>query len=436
MNTIHSLRSPLFSLLLLGVVACEDTDPVQPDPGPDPIDVPTAYAFDSRFAPGTSSVSYSGQTVRNLLIQDLKIMIAGLGTAGAQPLTVQELKNRYEYTDALALNTLTQAGTAPAKETAYSSISTGKSVKNAPLPTDPVIGYGKTVDELVNDWFQIIAANSQDPAKLGTPAVYTTAEGVDLSQMIEKVLNGAVGYQRGTGNYLVKVLDQPNTAPEEGQPFTKMEHYWDEAFGYFGAARDFARYTDAQLAGSADQFSFDSNGDGMIDFRSEYNFAFAKSAGKRDKDATGVDFTRDVFDAFLKGRTLIVNEGTTQEIAAEANKVSQAWEKIIAATVVHYINDAVADMASLTAAQVEAKNHARLNTHWGEMKGYAIGLQFNPAKEISSSQLEQLHSLLGTAPPYALPGSEAHTQAVANFDAAKAILKEAYGFSAGNLANW
>lgn len=433
MNRATILRT--LPLLLLGTAAC-DGGPVGTDPVDNGIPVPTAYIFDSRFQQGVSSVSYSGQTVRNLLTQDLKTAIGRLGKPGASPITVQDLRNLYEYGDALNLSTLTEGGAAPAKETRYSAIATGKNLKGAPIAAVPVIGYGKTVDQLMGEWFQVIAANSQDPAKLGTPAVYTTAEGVDLSQMIEKVLHGAVAYQRGTANYLATVLQQPNTAAEAGKPYTKMEHYWDEAFGYFGAARDFARYTDAQLAGKSTDFTFDSNSDGRIDFESEYNFAFAKSAGKRDKGGTGVDFTKEIFDAFLKGRTLIVNQGTTQEIAAQATQVSQTWEKIIAATVVHYINDVLADMATLTEAEVAGKNKAALNTHWAEGKGYAVGLQFNPAKQITTAQLEQLHALLGKAPTYALPGTAAHAKAVSDLNAAKAILKQAYGFSDANMAGW
>ena len=422
-------------LLLLGAAAC-DSNPVDPDPGNQGIPVPSAYLFDSRFQTGVSSVDYSGQTVRNLQVQDLKLTIDRLGKPGAQPITMQDLLARYDYQDALDLATVTSTGTMPAKETRYSAIATGKSLKGAPLPTGAVIGYGKTVDQLVNEWLQTIAANSQDPQKLGTPAVYTTAEGVDLSQMIEKVLHGAVAYQRGTGNYLAKVLEQPNTAAEAGKPYTKMEHYWDEAFGYFGAARDFAQYTDAQLAGSVADFARDANGDGKIDFQSEYNFAFAKSAGKRDKGVTGVDFTKEIFDAFLTGRTLIVNQGKAQEIAEQAAKVSQTWEKIIAATVVHYLNAVQKDLATLTAEQVTAKNNALLNKHWAEMKGYAIGLQFNPAKQISTAQLEQFHALVGNVPPYAAPGTAAYQKTVADLNAARAILKQAYGFSDANLASW
>ncbi|MEX2584556.1 MAG: DUF4856 domain-containing protein [Gemmatimonadota bacterium] len=434
MTTI-SCKSAILFLLLPLAVGCE-SDPITPDPGTDLIEVPDAYVFDSRFEEGVSSVSYSGQTVRNLLVQDLKIAIGELARDGAEPITEQYLRNLYEYQDALDLETLTSGGAAPAKETRYSAISTGKSIKNAPLPSAEVIGYGQTVDELMSEWFQVIVANSQDPAKLGTAAVYTTDEGVDLSQMIEKVLHGAVAYQRGTGNYLATVLDQPNSNAEPGAAHTKMEHYWDEAFGYFGGARDFRSYSDAELAGSATQFTNDSDGDGRIDFESEYNFAFAKSAGKRDVGGSAVDFTQDAFDAFVTGRTLIVNQATTQEIAEQATKASQTWEKIIAATAVHYINDSIDDLATLTPAQFEAKNHTALNTHWGEMKGYAIGLQFNPAKQITTSQLEEFHSLVGNAPPYALPGTDQYDAAIADLIAAREILQDAYGFSEANTANW
>ncbi|MBW3629412.1 MAG: DUF4856 domain-containing protein [Gemmatimonadetes bacterium] len=435
MQIVKFVRLPLFPIVVLAAAAC-DRGPVEPQPGQNEIQVPTAYAFESRFQAGASSVDYSGQIVRNLLVQDLKVAIDRLGKPGARPITSQQLRSLYEYNDALNLSTLTESGSAPAKEARYSAIATGKSVKNAPVAADAVIGYGKTVDQLMGEWFEIIASNSQDSKKLGTVAVYTTAEGVNLAQMVEKVLHGAVAYQRGTGNYLAKVLEQPNTAAEAGKPYTKMEHYWDEAFGYFGAARDLARYSDAQLAGSVAQFAFDSNSDGKIDFQSEYNFAFAKSAGKRDNGGTGVDFTKEVFDAFLKGRTLIVNQGTTQQLAAQATIVSQTWEKVIAATVVHYINDVLKDMAKSTPEQVSGRNNAALNNHWGEMKGYAIGLQFNPAKQISTARLERLHGLLGNAPPYAATGTAAYTKAVADLNAAKAILKEAYGFSEANMAAW
>ena len=397
------------------------------------IEVPPAYVFDSRFVQGESSVAYSGQTVRNLLLQDLKVLIDSLAKDGAQPIAVQDMVNLYAYDDALNLQSLSTAGAMPVLESHYSAISTGKSLSGK-ISGDVVIGYNRTADDLVNGWFQIIADNSQDPAKLGTPAVYTTDDGVDLTQMINKVLIGAVPYYQATGVYLAGLLERDNSEARNGtDPYTSMEHGWDEAFGYFGAARDYFRYTDAELAGGVDDFTFDSNGDGNIDFKSEYNFGLSRNAGKRDKGGSGVDFTREIFDAFLRGRTFIANQGTEVDIIQQRELAANGMEKVIAATIVHYVNDTLSDMSNLG---TDAENRVNLNKHWAEMKGFTVALQYNPFKLISDGQLQELHGIMGEAPSYDAPGTPAYDTTVRNYNRAKDVLQAAYGFSAANMANW
>lgn len=398
-----------------------------------PIEVPPAYVFDSRFAEGESSVSYSGQTVRNLLLQDLKVLIDSLAKDGAKPISVQDMLNLYAYDDALNLQSLSTAGATPVLENRYSSISTGKSLVGK-ISGDPVIGYNRTADDLVREWFQIIADNSQNPEKLGTPAVYTDDNGVDLTQMINKVLIGAVPYYQATGVYLNGLLERDNSEARDGtDPYTSMEHGWDEAFGYFGAARDYFRYTDAQLAGGVDDFTFDSNGDGSIDFKSEYNFGLSRNAGKRDKGGSGVDLTREIFDAFLRGRTIIANQGTEIDIIQQRQLAANGMEKVIAATVVHYVNDTLSDMSDLG---TDAENRTNLNKHWAEMKGFTVALQYNPFKLIGDGQLRELHGIMGQAPSYDAPGTPAYDTTVKNYNRAKVVLQQAYGFSADNMANW
>ena len=401
--------------------------------GPTPIAVPSAYVFDSRFVEGESSVSYSGQTVRNLLLQDLKVLIDSLGKAGAQPAAVQDMLNLYAYDDSLNLQSLSTAGAMSVKESRYSSISTGKNLSGK-ISGDVVIGYNRTADDLVREWFQVIADNSQDPAKLGTPAVYTDDNGVDLTQMINKVLIGAVPYYQATGVYLNGLLERDNSEARDGtDPYTSMEHGWDEAFGYFGAARDYFRYTDEQLAGSVGDFTFDSNSDGSIDFKSEYNFGLSRNAGKRDKGGSGVDFTQEIFSAFLNGRTLITNQGTVVDITEQRRLAANGMEKVIAATVVHYVNDTLSDMSELGTNE---ENRVNLNKHWAEMKGFTVALQYNPFKLIGDGQLRELHGIMGQAPSYDAPGTPAYDTTVRNYNRAKDVLQAAYGFSAANMANW
>ena len=439
MNTI-SERILLATAFLLAtslfIVGCgEDEGPLTQEPveGDTAIEVPSAYVFDSRFTEGKSSVSYSGQTVRNLLLQDLKVFIDSLGKDGAQAATERDMLNLYDYDDGLNLKSLSAAGALPVLESRYSSISTGKNLSGK-ISGDVVIGYNRTADELVREWFQIIADNSQNPDKLGTPAVYTDDNGVDLTQMINKVLIGAVPYYQATGVYLDSLLGRDNSEARNGtDPYTAMEHAWDEAFGYFGAARDYVRYTDEQLAGSVDDFTFDSNGDGNIDFKSEYNFGLSRNAGKRDKGGSGVNFTQEIFDAFLKGRTLITNQGTVAEISQQRQIAANGMEKVIAATVVHYINDTLSDMSKLGTAD---ENRVNQNKHWAEMKGFTVALQYNPFRLISDGQLRELHGIMGQAPAYDAPGSNAYDATVSNYNRAKTVLQQAYGFSGANMANW
>ena len=396
------------------------------------ISVPQAYVFDSRFVEGESSVSYSGQVVRNLLLQDLKSLTDSVGKDGGRSVAVQDMLKLYEYDDALNLKTRTSTGALSASESHYSSLSTGKNLVGK-ISDEPVIGYNRTADDLVREWFKTIADNSQDPDKLGTPMAYTTDAGVDMSQMINKVLIGAVPYYQATGVYLGGLLERDNSVGKDGKAYTAMEHAWDEAFGYFGAARDYSRYSDAQLAGSVDDFTFDSNGDGSIDFKSEYNFGLSRNAGKRDKGGSGVDFTQQIFSAFLAGRTAITNQGTEAEIIGYRQTAAEGMEKVIAATVVHYINDTLSDMSKLGTAE---ENRANLNKHWAEMKGYTVALQYNPFRLITDGQLAELHGIMGKAPIYDEPGSNAYTTQVNNYKRAKDVLQAAYGFSNANMEGW
>ena len=431
LNWKHSIFLASFALF-----ACGDDDDDNPvssgGSGSSSVNVPSVYEFESRFTAGQSSVVYTGQTVRNLLLQDLKIFTDALGKDGAQPATAEDMLKFYAHDDSYNMTTLTKPkdGSA-ALESKYSSISTGKNL-NGKIYKETLIEYpGKTADDKVREWIQIIADNSQDPNKLGTPAVYTTDDGLDLSQMINKVLIGTVPYYQATGNYLKKLFDKGNSAAKEGKTYTDMEHYWDEAFGYFGAAQDYNTYSDADIKGKG---SKDTNGDGRIDFNKEYNFSLAVGAAKRDiGSSTGLDLTKEIFDAFLTGRALITAEGDQADIEVHQITAANGMEKVIAATVVHYINDTLADMAQIGTSEYSQKNH---NKHWAEMKGYAIGLQTSPFKLISDSQLRELHSLMGTAPNRATPGSSAYNKAVADLNSAKGILQSAYGFAAADVANW
>jgi len=257
---------------------------------------------------------------------------------------------------------------------------------------------------------------------------------------VQKFLLGAVTYSQAAEDYLNKNkgLREDNTLSDDGAAYTSLEHQWDEGFGYFGAARDYNRYTDAENKAQQDH---DSNGDGDIDLTSEYSFGHSVNAVKRDVGATVVtDFSRGAMDAFIEGRRIInanvgtnpeAGEGYHAEISEQAEIALNNWEKAVAATVVHYINDSVADLNNYGGTDFNVDDLAK---HWSEMKGFALGLQFRPFALITEAQLVEIHDLMGEAPEFA---DQAEVDAyIVKLGEARDIMQDAYGFDAENVANW
>ena len=79
----------LFRILIIGFAliftgCSEDSDdPVSSSS--DMIDTPTTYTFESRYVAGESSVSYSGQVVRNMLISAIKSHITDADVTAKLP---------------------------------------------------------------------------------------------------------------------------------------------------------------------------------------------------------------------------------------------------------------------------------------------------------------------------------------------------------------
>ena len=295
-------------------------------------------------------------------------------------------------------------------------------------------GYEANAGTLVNGWVQETVANGK-----------TRASGIRLDQMTQKTLWGAISYWQATSKYMSKIPTDDNSVAVEGKSYTAMEHHWDESFGYFGAALDYnTGYTDDNDRKS-DPY-FDSNSDGKIDFKTEYNVGWAVTAAKRDLctgcDA-GLDFTKTIFDAYIKGRTMIVNQEPLAQILEQRDLIMATWEKVVAAVTIHYINDVIDDMDAIIAAGDATVTPASSATadyenHWGEMRGYANGLLYNDFKKIATDNLNRLYVVMGTAPVYPKDGSFAAMQAYKGQLAgeAKAILKASYGFSDANMNSW
>lgn len=471
--------------IFLAAAGCGDDVRPRPTPAaPDAAiidETPTTFAFPSRFADGESSVSYSGQTFRHVLINEMVGYIDRL-TAEIDGVTLtpsagdieSALDFYYQFDDATSADVALIMATTPAlAQSTYRDIASGKTLSGKIAGNDAVgqhkdwaaafVGWNAdgvtSPDDLVRHWFSALDQLAVDRA-LGTipddpdgadiASVYITAEGQDLKQLIQKFLLVSIALSQGLDDYLDdatpdKGLNTSNLRDGDN-PFSTLEHQWDEGFGYFGAARDYNDYSDEEIAGNGGRGEyengyFDSDGDGKIDLGSEFNFGHAINAAKRDQgssDTAPTDFTKEIFSAFLAGRAIISNadgELTAEQrtaLLAERDIIAKGWESVIAANVIHYINDTLRDMNKFDTNDYDFAAHAK---HWSELKGFALGLQFSPFSPLSDEKFAELHGHLGIKP--VIEGAEAgvitaYRQALLD---ARALVGAAYGFDASNIGD-
>ena len=430
---------------------------------------PDLYAFASAFD-GSASVAYSGQVMRHVLIDDMKAHLGGITDRlndayyPAPGDVAAELDFYFSFDSSVGGGVdLLVSTELPALQQTYDDVSTDKDLVGKLAGNDPVgqrrdwtlgmDGWAAdgtvTPESLVRDWFATIDAQAQDwvsgdypraPDGSPVPAVYVTPEGHDLQQLLEKFLRGAVAYSQAADDYLDddepgKGLLADHTAAVEGKGYTELEHQWDEGFGYFGASRSFGARTPAEIDASPDA---DLDQDGMIDLLRERDFGHSRNAGKRDLGATvATAFAAEAWTGFYEGRVLLaetagtaLSESQLATLQGHRDQALAAWEKAIAASVVHYINEVLVDMSTLDDPDYDFGAHAK---HWSEMKGFALSLQFNPRSPMSPELFVELHNLLGQAP--VLPGATADRQAGAVEDLldARTVLGDVYGFNSDNL---
>ncbi len=448
------------------------------------------YAFS---VDGESTVSYTGQTARHVMIEDIKSMIGSM-TKGAETGIVDRLMALYQNPsnsqDGEAI--LLKTGDFTLDQAVYSDISAGKNLQGKiaggyiadGTPSGETgtligdfIGSGMPAGTLPSGYVEALfaelgtlAAASGDVmvSVAGEPqavtAPYISAQGVDYQQLVQKFLLMAVGFSQGVNDYLKPSRDfAGELGKEDGKedkPYSTAEHHFDEGFGYFGAMPTYSNYTDDEISTAS---YIDENASGSIDLKTEYNFGQSINCAKRDKgtasNANPTDFTGDITTALHAGRTIVAEATAAGSLSAEQEaelrtqikKVALTWEMCIAATVVHYVNDVKSDIAKFDGTDyADVANFTDLAKHWSEMKGFALGLQFSPYSPLrtdmgalaqiaygnDTATLEDVLSWMGAAPVLA-DATDADKESYINaLNSARDVLQAAYGFDTDNVANW
>ncbi|WP_435274449.1 DUF4856 domain-containing protein [Psychrobium sp. nBUS_13] len=460
-------------------------------------DLPKNYAFTSKFDAAKSSVSHSGQAARHVLISQLNSYIgndtdkAGLAkdikdgviTSGAE--AKAKLMRMYASTEAQwdedADDVLTFTTTPTAKQTTLREISSSHKNLQGKIAgqdgadstqykdwTKELVGWNEkgstTPDGVVIALIDQLAANVQtqidgtarkDIIDAPITKLYIQEDGTDIKQLLQKFILGAVAYSQGTDDYLDhatdgKGLKSNNLEQYKGtKAYTSMEHQFDEGFGYFGAAHNYTTYTDLEIRAKSGRDEFkngynDIDADGKIDLTGEINFGNSTNAAKRDLGTLGnakpTDYTKQAFEAFVTGRAIISNAVTRDLTADELTTLLEqrdiavlTWEKAIAATVVHYINDTNADLDKLGATDYSSADFANLAKHWSELKGFALNLQFNPHSPMTAEKFASLQGFIGMKPVLTKEEVAAYKAKLAS---ARTLLREVYNFDADNVENW
>ncbi|MFB6257647.1 MAG: DUF4856 domain-containing protein [Flavobacteriales bacterium] len=335
----------------------EDDGSCKYDNSNDKLSVPSTYNFDN--------VDYSGQTYR---IELLDRLVKKIGEAeSVNNVTQQECLDIFRNNGVLS--------------------STSKKLSNKTYPGDT---------SMFINWFQEVETYSGNSSNV-IGGYFVNADSVELKQVVEKGLMGACFYWQATDKYLEDLGLDDNQNVVSGQG-TERAHHFDEGFGYFGAPKDFSASSPAEMGNS---------------YTDEAWFW-----GKYCIEMDGaLDNLNTIFDAFLEGRTAIVN-GESSKRQNAVNTIEQEWEKICAASLVHYIKE--------TKADIQNNDTASMIHHWSEGFGFHLSLKYNTDRIISMNDWNSVGNKLGSKP---------NETSISKLDSALTKLQNVYGFTSGEMQN-
>ena len=302
------------------------------------MDAPETYKFDRN---GLTTVSFSGQTCR--LTMAGEIYDAFKDTSK----TVEDINNMFAN------------GTGFSEELCSKNIRS-KTASSATASSTVKPMFDAFIEETVNEVFP----KWNSPASAGKSGYitesngkkrYVNSKGLELDQAFVKGLIGGLCLDQITNNYLTigkldvgnNISDNDNEVLNGDNNYTTMEHYWDEGFGYLYG-----------LEADQENPTYSDNGDILLN----------KYAGKvNGSDAGQVDMS-SVNDAFIAGRTAIVNNDYTKR-DLEAAKIKLYLDKIIAIRAAYYLE---------AAAEIIANGDARPDAFHDLSEGYGfvLSLQF------------------------------------------------------------
>ncbi|MDY0779702.1 DUF4856 domain-containing protein [Tenacibaculum sp. IB213877] len=298
---------------------------------PAEITAPATYKFERS---GSSTVSFSGQTTRILMAEQL---VAAFKDPNK---TQEELNAMFAHAegDADFSNSDLNASSKNIRSKTAASLdyfSSNTTEANA-IKTKFDGWIEAQVTEVFPNWEVAAEAGvaGQIQQNGGGSIRYVNAKGLELNQAFAKSLIGGLMADQMLNNYLsVNVLDEGTNVEDNDavtlvadKNYTTMEHKWDEAYGYlYGAETDAA----SPVLG-ADSF-------------------LNKYVNSVDSDDDFAGIANDIYEAFKLGRAAIVAKDY-QLRDKQAEIIREAVSKVIAVRAVHYLQGGKANLGTDMAA--------------------------------------------------------------------------------------
>ena len=322
---------------------------------------PGSYEF---LVDESSTVFYDGQTAR------LKMAAELMSAMNDETKTELEIMMMFDGDNG------SSAGFADATLNGTSKIVGAKTAKNAPgTATVKTEYFDAMISEFVND----VIPNWDVDAEAGIAGVYTgpggrtvrvNAKGMELNQCFGKGLIGALCVDQMAHGYLANCYgnssyDNEVRNPEDANS-TKMEHKFDEGFGYlFGLASD------------------------GVNPLSDYNsndVLLAKYTAKVD-GAQEEEIACNILNAFIDGRQAIV-DSDYETRDSNIDIIRNAISRVVVYKSVSYLRDAANDL------DAETVDMADYFHSLSEGHGFILSLQFtygpNGSPYFTNSQVDSM----------------------------------------------
>ncbi|SIS88606.1 protein of unknown function [Zobellia uliginosa] len=348
------MKKALFTLALSSAIvltSCSSDDDASGMDETITIDNPISYSFERD---GESTVSFSGQTTRIKMAQEL------LGNFLDETNTAESLKSMFAHDEGVvdfedaelnASDKSLRSKTAASVDYFYAN-----TTDQALIRADFESWIEAQVNEVFENWNVSAAAGIAGQLADGEKIRYVSAKGLEYNQLFAKGLIGALMTDQALNNYLsTAVLDESSNRADndaetvlEGKSYTNMEHKWDEAYGYVYGLNADASDPNADL--------------GADSFLNEY-------IGKLEEDADFAGIADDIFQAFKLGRAAIV-AGDYEVRDAQAEIIREKISLVPAVRGVFYMQRAKATLAD------EVPNYASAFHALSEAYGFIYSLRF------------------------------------------------------------